>query len=185
MLTEIQKELVNQILSRKIIDFSSFLFEYKLTDLKSKEEIDSYLYNFQTGYETGKINLVNFDESFNIIIIFYSLLEILEQNKLIYTYKILYKSDLKFGSDEFLGGSTDLIIRLNSFFIKREMVGFLPLKELGEFAERDYLTEDEFYKKEEDKDRKTALRQSTISQRWTIGISVGIFVIGTIINIFI
>lgn len=175
MLTEIQKEIVNQILNRKTVDFSSFLFENKLTDYKSKEEIDKVLFTFSTGYATDTLGLLNFNESFDKIINYISILEMLEKYNLIFTYKILYNLDIKFYPNGRFNGDNILIDKLNYFFKGREIIEFIPLKELDEFVKRGYLTEEEYYKREEDKDRKAALMQAKISQRWTVGISLGIF----------
>lgn len=191
MLTEIQKKLVNQILDGKIYDFSTFLFENKLTEEDNKEKIDNILYKYKTGFPIDKdgqqifIMLKNVKESFDIIINFISLLKILEEKNFIFTNKIIYSSYIKFDINYYNVEEKILIKNMNSLFNEREIIEFYPTEELKELKKREYLTENEYFTKEEDKDRKAALKQAIISQRWTIGISLGIFIIGTIINLFI
>jgi|WetSurMetagenome_2_1015567.scaffolds.fasta_scaffold91939_1 hypothetical protein len=214
MFTDNQKKIVQQILEGKVNDLFSFIFENKLD---KREKTEGYREDEYKKYEKlnnarrrefkegmGKMNIIDFENSFKLLIDYFYVIRKSKKNELLsfgqrkeFSGKDIF--DVSDGSRKY----EKQIDNLNTVFNNYEDCEFYPNPELNYFVDRGYLTEeefykneedkdrkvalkeDEFYKKEEDKDRKASLRQSTISQRWTIGISVGIFVIGTIINIFI
>jgi hypothetical protein len=193
MFTDNQQKIVQQILNGKVNDLFSFIWENKLV---SFEKIEGYKEDEHRKYERlinelrggseggmgeiSKINIIDFENSFKLLIDYFYVIRKSKKNEL-----------LSFGqSREFLGKHIfdvsdesrkykKQIDNINTVFNNYEDFEFYPNPELNYFVNRGYLAEDEFYKKEEDKDRKAALKRANISL-WA---SIIIFAIATIINV--
>jgi hypothetical protein len=192
MFTDNQQKIVQQILEKKVNDLFSFIWENKLYTLEETKDYredehkkyERLINELRSGSEGGmgkksKINIIDFENSFKLLIDYFYVIRKSRKNEL-----------LSFGqSREFLGKDIfdvsdesrkyeKQIDNLNIIFYNYEDCKFYPNPELNYFVDRGYLTEDEFYKKEEDKDRKATLKKASISL-WA---SIIIFAIATIIN---
>jgi hypothetical protein len=170
-LSDFDKEIIQAILNKKCITVDSFLLQYGDLEKKSNNNVH-HMGNYYE-FQPGTIIYVPRDPLSALAKLrqFLSLWDKLEKLGLIYTTSTPPKG-LRlfpvFTAD--LQPNQDFLSSIHKFH-EKEIVAFY---ELQEFISRGYLTEDEYYRREENSDRKKA-------QYLTIAIAV-ISILATIIT---
>lgn len=148
--SEFQKELIKRISNYQIPDLKTFIIEYFPIHDIHKEDLSSH--NF-SGRQFNVIILSDFEGAHNMLCEFLFLLKFLNNNNLIYCNNES-QYDIHFIDND--NSHLNTIQKINTLFSENHIHIYYPTPFLIDFINRDYLTEDDYYRKEEDKDRKKA-----------------------------
>ncbi|MDD5362274.1 MAG: hypothetical protein PHN88_09090 [Ignavibacteria bacterium] len=174
-LSEKQKKYVNQLLLGEITDIFSFIGKnIELEEAKEKSDYDSLVYRIKTGW--GKPFLIkDVEDVYNSLLNFLVLIEMLEKKGLVFIRNLNDKYDISFQTISIV--HADKILLINSLIKDYEYRLIFPTPELFDFARRGFISQDEYFSIEENKDRKKA-------QKLTLIIAIASIIFGCITTSF-